>query len=56
MPSRRVPAVDRVIKVTRDGDRPQRDAQARSRRERYGAAGAEQDSEDPGEGHVDIRV
>lgn len=53
LPSRRVPPVDRLRRITREGDRPQRDpAEPREddgRRE-------PREGEDPGEGHVDIRV
>jgi hypothetical protein len=56
LPSRSVPAVDRLVKISREGDRPRGDAEERRRRERYGPADAGEDPDDPGEGHVDIRV
>jgi len=52
-PSRRVPPVDRLRRLSREGDRPERDP-GRGREERE----AHEDplDEDPGEGHVDIRI
>ncbi len=55
LPSRRVPAVDRLRKVTREGDRPGREANER----REHADDDERADDEPGqdgEGHIDIRV
>jgi len=53
MPSRRVPPVDRLRKITREGDSPDRDPS--ERREQSNPREERPDSE-PGEGHIDIRV
>ena len=52
-PSRRVPPVDRLRRVTREGDRPERES--RERRQ----PSQDRDDEGPpeqGGGHVDVRV
>jgi hypothetical protein len=60
-PSRRVPPVDRLRKITRDGDRPEREAPGREEGEErddggaYGGDGRER-RDDDGRGHVDVRV
>jgi hypothetical protein len=52
-PSRRVPPVDRLRRVTRDGDRPERETGARDDRRQ---PPEEPPDEQPGDGHVDVRV
>ena len=53
LPSRRVPPVDRLRRITREGDRPRRDP-----KEQGDGAAEYRDppEEEPGEGHIDIRV
>lgn len=53
VPTRRVPPVDRLAMITREGDRPARDAEERRRRARQAQL---PDDEEPGEGHIDVRV
>ena len=53
----RVPPVDRLVKVTREGDRPSRDAEERRRRaQRARSQQPAGDDADPGPGHIDITV
>lgn len=52
LPSRRVPPVDRLRRITREGDRPRRDP----KEPREGVEYIEPPEEEPGEGHIDIRV
>jgi len=53
MPSRRVPPVERLPRVSREGDRPRREPSERRREsEQPPPRGEEED----GEGHVDVRV
>lgn len=52
MPSRRVPPVDRLRRITRDGDRPEREPSER----REPRDPPEQEGGPDGEGHIDIRV
>jgi hypothetical protein len=54
MPSRRVPAVDRLPRVSREGDRPRRDPS--ERRPSSDDQAPFQDGEEGGEGHIDVRV
>jgi hypothetical protein len=53
VPRRAVPPVDRLARITREGDRPARDAEERRRRARQEQLA---DGEEPGEGRIDIRV
>jgi len=55
VPTRRVPPVDRLVKVTREGDRPARDEEERRRRGQRSQQ-PPADPENPGEGHIDVRV
>ncbi len=52
-PSRRGPAVERLRRISRDGDRPEREAR---RRREESEPGEHEPGEEPGEGHIDIRV
>jgi hypothetical protein len=53
MPSRRVPPVERLPRVSREGDRPRREpSERREGEEQPPARGGEED----GEGHIDVRV
>lgn len=52
MPSRRVPPVDRLPRVTREGDRPRREPSER----REGREPPEPDDGGGEDGHIDIRV
>jgi hypothetical protein len=54
LPSRRVPAVDRLPRVSREGDRPRRDPS--ERRPLAGEGPPREDREEGGEGHIDVRV
>jgi hypothetical protein len=56
VPTPRVQPVDRLVKITRDGDRPSRDAEERRRRALRAQSQPEADDQEPGEGHIDIRV
>jgi hypothetical protein len=53
LPSRRVPAVERLPRVSRDGDRPARDP---SERRPAGQPPPEAEGDEGGEGHIDVRV
>jgi hypothetical protein len=53
-PSRRVPPVDRLQRIRRDGDKPRREPSERRPPREGGPAGDE--GEDGGEGHIDVRV
>ena len=54
LPSRRVPAVDRLPRVSREGDRPpQEGSERRAPRPEHRPA---EEGEEGGEGHIDIRV
>jgi hypothetical protein len=53
LPSRRVAAVDRLRRITREGDRPERDS---GREREHRDAEADPPEEEPGEGRIDIRV
>jgi hypothetical protein len=55
VPTRRVPPVDRLAKITREGDRPARDAEE-ERRRRARRSQLHPGGDQPGEGHIDIRV
>jgi hypothetical protein len=55
VPTRRVPPVDRLVKISRDGDRPPRDAEE-ERRRRARESKPPEDGEGRGEGHIDVRV
>jgi hypothetical protein len=52
LPSRRVPPVDRLRRITREGDRPRRDPKEQGESAEY----REPPEDEPGEGHIDIRV
>ena len=54
MPSRRVPPVDRLRRVSREEDRPRRESS--ERRENDEDAPGRSEDDDAGEGHVDVRV
>jgi len=54
VPSRRVPAVEKLPRVSRDGDRPRRDPS--ERRPPAAEEPPSQDGEEGGEGHIDVRV
>jgi len=56
IPTRRVPPVDRLAKVTREGDRPAQDAEERRRRARERPSTQGPDGEQPAGGHIDVRV
>jgi hypothetical protein len=56
MPTRRVPPVDRLARITRDGDRPGRETEERRNRARERPAEAPEDGEERGPGHIDVRV
>jgi hypothetical protein len=53
MPSRRVPPVDRLPRVSREGDRPRKEPSERREGQQQPPPGGE---EEGGEGHVDVRV
>jgi hypothetical protein len=53
IPSRRVPPVDRLPPVTRDGDRPRKEPSERREREE---PPPERHQDEDGEGHIDVRV
>jgi hypothetical protein len=53
MPSRRVPPVDRLPRVSREGDRPRREPSERHEGQEQPPPGGE---EEGGEGHIDVRV
>jgi hypothetical protein len=55
VPTRRVPAVDRLVRISRNGDRPKREAEERRERARQRGE-APQDGEEPGPGRIDVRV
>lgn len=55
------PAVPRLERITREGDRPSKDAQERQSRRRHEAElssqpGEDEDPEDGGRPHVDVRA
>jgi hypothetical protein len=55
------PAVQRLERITREGDRPSKEAQERQRQRRReaetrSASGDDEDPEDGGRPHVDVRV
>lgn len=53
MPSRRVPPVEKLPRVSREGDRPRREPSGR----REGSEEPPQHGEeDGGDGHIDVRV
>ena len=56
VPTRRVPPVDRLVRISRDGDRPEQEAEERRRRARQRRAEAPQDDEERGPGRIDVRV
>ena len=53
MPSRRVPPVERLPRVSREGDRPRREPSERREGEEHPPPRGE---DEDGEGHVDVRV
>jgi len=55
IPTHRVPPVDRLRKISREGDRPPRDAEE-ERRRRARESEPRDEGEGQGEGHIDIRV
>ncbi len=55
VPTRRVPPVDRLVKINREGDRPPRDAEE-ERRRRARESHPPDDGEGSGAGHIDVRV
>ena len=57
LPSRRVPAVERLPRVSRDGDRPRREpSERRPPHEEQDGWDDVQDGEEGGEGRIDVRV
>jgi hypothetical protein len=57
MPSRRVPPVDRLERISRERDRPSRDAEQRRRRAlEQPPRRDEEDTDDEQGHHVDVRV
>ena len=54
LPSRRVPAVEKLPRVSREGDRPRRDPSERRPPDTHEPPF--QDGEEDGEGHIDVRV
>jgi len=54
IPRSAVPPVDRLARISREGDRPRRDAEERRRRAREREPPA--DGEEPGPGRIDVRV
>lgn len=55
VPARRVPPVDRLVRISRDGDRPPRDAEE-ERRRRARESERREDEDGPAPGHIDVRV
>ena len=55
VPTRRVPPVDRLMKISREGDRPARDEQE-ERRRRARESEPPEEGEGPGAGRIDVRV
>ena len=53
MPSRRVPAVEKLPRVSREGDRPRRDP---TERRPPPEEPPWEEGEEGGEGHIDVRV
>jgi hypothetical protein len=53
MPSRRVPPVDRLPRVSREGDRPRREPSKQREREEQPSS---PDEGQDGEGHIDVRA
>jgi hypothetical protein len=53
-PSRRVPPVDRLRRITREGDRPDRERRERESQRREPSE--QRPEREDGEGHIDIRV
>jgi len=56
MPTRRVPPVDRLVKISREGDRPRREAEERRRRAEERRPQGGEDGEQDGHGHIDVRA
>jgi len=56
IPRAAVPPVDRLKRISRERDRPSKDAQQKERREPMGADGHEDQGEDDGRPHIDIRA
>jgi hypothetical protein len=56
LPTRRVPPVDRLARITREGDRPSQEAEERRRRARRAAQLPPEDDSEPGPGHIDVRA
>jgi len=56
IPTRRVPPVDRLVKISREGDRSQRDAEERRRRAEQRRTEPGEEGEERGPGHIDVRV
>jgi len=56
MPTRRVPPVDRLVKISREGDRPRREAEERRRRAEEGRPEDGEDGEQDGLPHIDVRA
>ncbi|HEY2202254.1 MAG TPA: hypothetical protein VGH56_10200 [Solirubrobacteraceae bacterium] len=53
MPSRRVPPVERLPRVSREGDRPRREPSEKREGEEQGRP---RDEGEDGGGHIDVRV
>jgi hypothetical protein len=53
VPSRRVPPVERLPRVSREGDRPRREPSERREGEE---PPSRHDEDEDGEGHIDVRV
>jgi hypothetical protein len=51
---RRVPPLERLPRISREGDRPERDPSSRERQQP--SPPPEPEREDGGEGHVDVRA
>jgi hypothetical protein len=56
VPARRVPPVDRIARISRDGDRPDRKAEERRDQARRRPPEAPEDGEERGPGRIDVRA